>query len=324
MEIADGIYTYRDRPGEKIRPGAGSASVTIVSGDALLMIDSGVVSGGALEELEAAIERDGLKLSDVGQVTYTHSHWDHINSAGLLKSKSGAKIFASAAAKRYIENPKDNFDGFLPDFGPLTKEVFPYPILLARILTRYAWGKQPRIKVDGVVSGGDCICADTIGREVRAVSLPGHTDGHTGYFIPDAGLLVAGDLIDFENSQGMDLNNPRSSYASAVESLKSALSLEPEILIPGHGEPTVGRKKAREVLERALSGGLKYPEIIKNALAGGPLRLKEIMAAIFPDVPFSMEAMTLMLILTVLLDMEKGGMVNRLIKSGRSAWERAD
>jgi len=324
VEIADGIYTYRDRPGDKIRPGAGSASVTIVSGDALLMIDSGVVPGGAFRELEANIERDGLKLRDIRQVTYTHSHWDHINSAFLLKSKCGAEISASSAAKRYIENQKDNFNGFLTDFGPLTGEVFPYPIWLAGLLLRYAWGKQPRIKVDSVLSDGDHLCADTIGREVRAVSLPGHTDGHTGYFVPDAGLLVAGDLVDFTNSQGMDLNNPRSSYVSAVESLKTAISLDPEILIPGHGEPTVGRRKVREVLERALSGGLEYPDIIRKALAGGPLRLKEIMLSIFPEVPFSMEAMTLMLILTVILDMEKEGTVNRSMRSGRPVWERVD
>ncbi len=324
MEIADGVFTYKDRPGDKIKPGAGSATVTIVTGDAPTMIDSGVVAGKAFKELEENIEKDGLKVNDIKFVTYTHSHWDHLNSVELLKSRSDAKISASATAKRYIENPSDNFRGFLSDFGDLTREVFPYPIWLARFLMWYAWGSQPKILVDTSLSDGDLVGGKGVGREVRTVSLPGHTDGHTGYFIPDAGVLVVGDLIDFENSQGMDLNNPRSNYTSAIKSLKRALSLKPEILIPGHGEPTVGNAKVKGVLTEALDGALKYPEMIKGTLSGGPLKLKEILAILFPDTPFSIEAMTMMLILTVLLDMEENNSVRRVEKSGRPAWERVD
>ena len=61
-----------------------------------------------------------------------------------------------------------------------------------------------------------------VGRHVRVVALPGHTTGHAGYWIPDAGVLVTGDLIDFENSQGMELNNPRSDFGKALRSLRRA------------------------------------------------------------------------------------------------------
>ncbi len=79
-----------------------------------------------------------------------------------------------------------------------------------------------------------------------------------GYFVPDAGVAVLGDLIDFENAQGLDLNNPR----------------------------------------------------------------KDVSRRVFPDIPFSMQAMTMMLTLTVLLAMEGAGEAERTENSGRPAWVR--
>ena len=80
-----------------------------------------------------------------------------------------------------------------------------------------------------------------------------------GFFVPDAGVLVSGDLVDFENSEGMDLNNPRSSYESAIGSIRRAMALAPAVLIPGHGEPMVGRQRVREMLQGALRAASNIP-----------------------------------------------------------------
>ncbi len=74
------------------------------------------------------------------------------------------------------------------------------------------------------------------------------------------------------------------------------------------------------MLDKALAGGLEYPATINAVLGESPLRLKEILRAAFPDTPFSMEAMKMMLILIVLLHMEKGDQVRRVQKKGRPAW----
>jgi glyoxylase-like metal-dependent hydrolase (beta-lactamase superfamily II) len=321
MEVAPGIYAYRGRSGEKIKPGAGSSAVTIVRGDTSVMIDTGVVRGGALFELKEGVVGDGLDLSGVEWILVTHSHWDHLNAAGLLVSEYGMKVGAPVEELPCVIDGKRNFNAFLSDFGEFTREVFPFPLFFARLLLWYAWGAQPRLTVDRSVSDADVI---DIGRKIHAVALPGHTDGHTGYFIPDAGVLVCGDLIDFENSQGMDLNNPRSNYRSALESLKRALALEPEVIIPGHGEVVVGRKESRAMLERALSGGMEYPELVLDTVTAKPSRLKKITYAVFPDIPFSVEAMTMMLVLQVLFFLEEEKRVTRVRKAGRPAWVRVD
>jgi len=321
MEIAKRVFTYRGRSGERIRPGAGSVNVTLVKGDALLMLDTGVIRGGAFRELEAGVSADGLTLREVAWVAHTHCHWDHINAAGIMRNRFGAKLLAGAADAPCIEDSERNFRGFLSDFGEFTPEVFPYPLALARFFIWFAWGPQPALTVDRALVSGDVI---DVGRTVEAVALPGHTTGHTGYFIRDAGVLVLGDLIDFENSQGMDLNNPRSDFGAALRSLECALALEPEVIIPGHGAPTVGRAEARKVLKRALDGGRDYPSRIRAALGANPLRLKQIARRVFPDVSFSMEAMTRMLVLTVLLHMEREGQARCLRGSGFPLWVRED
>jgi glyoxylase-like metal-dependent hydrolase (beta-lactamase superfamily II) len=317
MEIADGIFTYRGRGGESIRPGAGSSSVTVVRDDGLVMIDAGVVSGGAFDDLTARMKADGLDPRDIRLVVFTHAHWDHLNAAARVIACSGARTAAGKKEVPFIEDSQKSFDAFVPGFGEFTKEIFPFPLFVARFLVRYAWGRQPEMTGTGALSDGDLIGAK---REIRAVALPGHTDGHMGFFIPDAGVLASGDLFDFENAEGMDLNNPRSSFDAAVDSLTRAAALGAGVLIPGHGEPVVGKDAVRETLRRALTAGLEFPVVIGNVLGERPLRLKEILRAAFPGTPFAMEAMKLMLVLVVLLSMEKTGRAVRVSRNGKPAW----
>ncbi len=321
MEIAEGVFFFKGRSGERLRPGAGSVNVILVRGAALTMLDAGVTRGGAFRSLRARMRAHELDPGDVAWIACTHSHWDHINASEAVQRAGAARLAAPTEEIPLIEDPGKNFRGFLSDFGSLASEVFPYPTALARLAIMYAWGRQPQLRVDRALEDGDDLGA---GRSIQVVALPGHTTGHAGYCIPDVSVLVTGDLIDFENSQGMDLNNPRSDFGMALGSLRRALELKPEILIPAHGEPTVGRKRVEQVLTAALTGGLEYPERIRAVLGARTLRLDAITPVVFPDVPLSMRAMTMMLVLVVLLHMERTGQVRRTEVSERPAWVRVD
>jgi glyoxylase-like metal-dependent hydrolase (beta-lactamase superfamily II) len=317
MEIADGVFTYRGRGGDKIKPGAGSSNVTVVRGDDLVMIDTGVASGGAFGDLVSRMKADGLDIRNVRQVVFTHAHWDHLNAAASVISCSGAKAAADAREIPFIEDRRKNFGAFIPGFTGFVKELFPFPLPVARLLVRYAWGRQPELTGARGLSDGDLIGA---GREIQAVALPGHTDGHMGFFIPDVRVLVTGDLVDFETGEGMDINNPRSSYQSAAASIRRAIAIGPDILVPGHGEPLIGRQRVHKMMQGALNGGLAYPAMVKAAIGESPVRLKEILAAAFPGTPFSIEAMKMMLVLLILFYLEEQGEVTRVKKNGRPAW----
>ncbi len=321
MEIANGVYAYRGRPGEKIRPGAGSANVVVVRGDSLLMIDTGVTRGGAFRQLVEGMQADGLNPAEVSWIVHTHGHWDHINADRAVCSMARAGIGAGKEEVPWIEDAATNFRAFVADFGELRREVFPYPLAFGRAIVWIAWGRQPRLKVDRALSDGETI---DIGRTVRALHTPGHSPGHMAYLVPDAGVLVLGDLVDFESAQGMDLNNPHSDYGAAVRSLEKVIPLGPEIILPGHGEPMTDRTKARGFLEKALAGGREYPDRVGAVLGAEPIPLKEITRRVFPGIPFSLEAMTRMLVLNVLVYLEGRGEVRRVRTAGRIGWERLD
>ena len=234
---------------------------------------------------------------------------------------SRARTAAGEADVPLIEDKRKNFKSLTSGFKAFEKEIDPHPSV-SRFLLWFFFGKQPQLQIDKPLIDSDVM---NIGKKVIAISLPGHTIGHTGYFMPDTGTLAFGDLIDFENAQGMDLNNSLSNYESALESVKKALRLEPEIIIPGHGEPTIGRKNVKTELERALSSGIEYPKQIKKALGANSLALKQLTFKVFPDTPSYMESLNMMLVLTVLVYMEKLGTVKKKPdQKGKLAWSRVD
>ncbi len=319
MEIARGVYFFRGRKGDKLRRGTASCNVTVIEGDGLAVIDSGTVVGGVFREFRRWAAAQGLDLRTSRWILHTHAHWDHINANQALQALTSPapKVAAAREETPYIEDPGRNFDAFLKDLGDLRREVSAQPMVLLRFLVWFAWGSQPRLRVDRALADGDRI---DLGRRIEAVSLPGHTTGHMGYFLPDDGVLVTGDLFDFENAHGMDLNNPLSDYHAGLRSLDKAIALEPEVVVPGHGPPTTGRSEARALLERAREAGRAYPRRIRETLGGEPLTLAELTDRLYPGTPFSMEAMTRMLVLSVLRSMEETGEARRTERSGRPAW----
>ncbi|MBF0118279.1 MAG: MBL fold metallo-hydrolase [Desulfobacterales bacterium] len=319
MKISDGVFTYRGRSGKNIRRGSGSANVTVVKGDSIAFIDTGVSAGGAFADLIAEIESDSIDMSNINWILFTHCHWDHINAADKLISSNKINIAAGNLDIPYIEDREKYINDFTSShFGPFEKEIFPHPRLLTKLMIWFVFGSQPKnLIVNRRLENGNII---DIGRKIEAISLPGHTEGHMGYLIQDSGILVTGDLFDFENAFGMDINNHFSNYEAALASLEKVRQIDPEIIIPGHGEPTTSKSASRSLIERALASGLLYPDIIKTALKGSPLPLAKLSQKAFPNIPLSMSSMTMMLVLSVLMHMESHGIVSRNSFGKKNIW----
>ena len=133
--------------------------------------------------------------------------------------------------------------------------------------------------------------------------------------------MILGDHIDFENAQGVDLNNPRSDFASAMESLAVIMDLEPEIIVPGHGEVLAGRARVQHALEEVRSFDQELPETLVALLSKRPRSLKELTYQTFEGITISIEGMTMMVVLNVLLYLEREGLVHRIGKPGRLLWK---
>jgi hydroxyacylglutathione hydrolase len=92
------------------------------------------------------------------------------------------------------------------------------------------------------------------GLRVRAVPLPGHTAGHSGYLIDGAGLFT-GDCL-FAGSLGGTVAPGASGFEDARRAVHRILSLpDGTPIYPGHADPTtVGAERAANPFIRVMTG----------------------------------------------------------------------
>lgn len=88
---------------------------------------------------------------------------------------------------------------------------------------------------------------DLGGRKVEILHLgPAHTPGDLALWIPDVGVVFAGDLVYTERLLAV---LPVSSSAGWVEAFERLMTLEPRVIVPGHGAPTDAAGASRDTLD---------------------------------------------------------------------------
>jgi glyoxylase-like metal-dependent hydrolase (beta-lactamase superfamily II) len=147
----------------------------------LILIDAG--SGNSLEKSMGLAPKNialsGYKTKDVDKILLTHAHPDHANGLTV----DGKMIYPNATV--YLN--KADYD-FWIKVTPNLKATFE-PYQKKKQLVLFNTG-------------------DKITDEVTAVSLPGHTSGHTGYEINSNGekMLFWGDIIHDAEVQFLNMN----------------------------------------------------------------------------------------------------------------------
>jgi glyoxylase-like metal-dependent hydrolase (beta-lactamase superfamily II) len=170
--------------------------------------------GGDGEAILGEIGRLGL---EVDKILLTHGHFDHVGAVGLLRKKSGAKIYIHPDDVERMKTARRQglmFGLWIPDT--------PSP--------------------DVLVGEGDRVpFAD---REFRVSHTPGHTPGCVSYIMEREKMAFVGDLI-FAGSIGRtDL--PGGDYDALIRAVREKIFVLPDdtVLFPGHGpSTTVGGEK---------------------------------------------------------------------------------
>jgi glyoxylase-like metal-dependent hydrolase (beta-lactamase superfamily II) len=144
----------------------------------------------------------------------THQHYDHVEDVAALRAK-GVKVYAWAAHSK---------DLTLESFGT-------------------GWG-LPSVEpyeVDGFLAAGE---AEMFGTRAIVCHIPGHSPDSLTFYLPEAGLVFAGDVL-FQGSVGRcDL--PGGSFELLLSGIQRDLLPLPDgtRVLPGHGgETTIGREK---------------------------------------------------------------------------------
>ena len=109
---------------------------------------------------------------------------------------------------------------------------------------------------------------------------PGHSPGHLSFYLPDDGVLLAGDMVAGTGSSWVGL--PEGNVADYLTSLDALRALNIKTLAPAHGAAT---NDPYGKLNEARTHRLGRLEQVLNALGDDTLTLDELSNRIYPDVP---------------------------------------
>ncbi|BAW05370.1 MBL fold metallo-hydrolase [Nocardia seriolae] len=224
-----------------------SDSVHVVAGTnvnwALISDERGVtlVDAGYPSDTESvlkSVREIGRALADIAAVVVTHAHLDHIGAIPTLVDKLGVPVYTGAEEVRHAKRE------YLEQITPVE--------MVQQLGTRrgIVWVSQTVRAVIGhikmSVPTAEPLDADTLAAlpgGLVAIPTPGHTDGHTAYFMPSEGVLFSGDTLVTGHpllpGTGLQLLPSVFNHdeAGTLASAHVLAKLEAEVLVPGHGLP---------------------------------------------------------------------------------------
>jgi len=207
VRVADGIERVE---GTRI----GNAYVVPLE-EEVLLVDTGMPGNAA--RILASVARLGRRPGDVRLIVLTHWHPDHMGSAAELRRLTGARIAiheldAPVLAGRERPAKGRRAMGFL-------LRVFRVAPLVADLTLR----------------SGDVISG------LEVIHVPGHTAGSIALRRAD-GVVFSGDALLGDRHGRLRQPDPGLSLDPDQASASAATlrSLEPRLLLPGHGAPVRG------------------------------------------------------------------------------------
>jgi glyoxylase-like metal-dependent hydrolase (beta-lactamase superfamily II) len=225
IRLQDNIYCY-------IWQGMGNNCNTTVITGALkgdkphIIIDPGHIVNESGEEclasLEAGMAADHIKMDDTGLIINTHSHPDHCQSNELIVNRSGASVTLS--------KEEDDFRNTIGE----------------RMYTMFGM-KPPHFTPLFFLKEGDAGLG-TDGPRIQVILTPGHSPGSVCLYLPDAKILITGDVIFYMSVGRTDF--PGGDPMTLKKSIEKLAGLDVEYLVPGHNTEPNGIIRGKDMIKR--------------------------------------------------------------------------
>ena len=224
------------------------------------LIDPGPTT--SLANLRAALERSGLRFSDVRQILLTHIHLDHGGGTGtLVKENPAIEVYVHERGAPHLADPGKLLASatrlYGQDMDRLWGEFLPVPADRLRVLTG-----EERITVAG--------------RELEVAYTPGHASHHVSYFEPSSRIAFVGDTAGIRRGSGVYVMPatppPDVDLERWRESEARILRWEPDTLFLTHFGPFHG---ARQHFQQLMDRIADWNRIVRRLLADESLNADE-------------------------------------------------
>ncbi|MBZ5736141.1 MBL fold metallo-hydrolase [Nocardioides sp. TRM66260-LWL] len=226
VEVAGGVHLVT---------GTNVNWVVLAEGSAVTLVDAGYPNDA--RALLASLDALGHRLEDVEAVVLTHAHLDHVGGVPALRRRRPLPVLTSHeearhARREYLEQmsvPRMLAQGGTPQgrrwIAQTLRAVLPHASARLREVTGVPFGEPLHLPGAPV-----------------PVDLAGHTPGHTGWLLPQRGVLVSGDALVTDHPLSARAPGPQllpSAFSSDEPTMAARLQalrdLPVDVVVPGHG-----------------------------------------------------------------------------------------
>jgi glyoxylase-like metal-dependent hydrolase (beta-lactamase superfamily II) len=191
-----------------------------------VMIDPGHAMNESREfcfaSLEQKMNKDGLKVEDIGLILNTHTHPDHCESNEKIIDLSGAGV-------------------------ALSKEEDEFRLTTGERLYQMFGLKAPRFTPLFYLTEG-YLDLGKDGFQAQVFLTPGHSPGSVCFYLPASKVLITGDVIFFMSVGRTDF--PGGNAKLLANSIERLSKLDVEYIIPGHNTDPRGIIEGKENVQR--------------------------------------------------------------------------
>ena len=248
------------------------ANVTAVStADGLVLVDTG--SAPLARQVHGIIRT--WKTDRLNTAVYSHGHIDHVFGVPVFEEEGKNMGWPNPVVVAHKDMPA-RFDRYIRTAGYnsiINQRQFQLPEFKWPTVYRYP---DTTYDLDLTLTIGD--------ERVELYHARGETDDHTFTWFPKKRVLCTGDLFIWASPNA---GNPQKvqryacEWAQALRKMTTLGPNPPEILLPGHGVPIVGKER----IQQALTDVAEYLESLLDQtleLMNQGAKLNEILHSVSP------------------------------------------
>jgi glyoxylase-like metal-dependent hydrolase (beta-lactamase superfamily II) len=198
--------------------------VAIETPRGLLLLDAG--PAGVTDQLADGLAEHGHGLADVAYLVLTHQDFDHVGGAAAVVEAAGPVVLAHADDAPFVDGTRD----LLKSPGGVEIPYDPVP-------------------VDVELQDGERFRTDA--GPLEAIFTPGHTPGHTSFYLSDERLLLTGDAMNSSDGLGLPPVEATPDMDEAKQSIRRLADLDVERVHCYHGGPVEAGPKEIEAVADA-------------------------------------------------------------------------